>query len=429
MVAPEVPDWTRPTQLFAKDPTGEFIPVLVDANGQLYIVIQGELAGITGSVVVDQSDSIRQVQGIEGANLRTVAVDASGRLIMVPYGTTTVAGTATVTQADSIREIQGADGATLRTVVVDSAGRMIMVPMGQSGNYLLVDADGFLAALMKGNDAGTLRSVAVDASGNIVAVMKALYGATLTTVACDASGRIIMIPTDPADVWGNAISMGNAELAARLTGLGGFDRRGNALLFDTFENGLSKGTTTLSGTGAAVELSSASSRLGGFSLKLTAGSDASRFAQYHWFLPYPVLSKVGFELSFSFDGDTEYLQLKLVFYDGTTLHTATIRYDDDNNKVQYLDSGGTWQDLIASVGLVRTTKNYHTVKMVVDLENDKYHRVLLDKWAWTTGNLAIETSANAGTPAVEAQVRLYGASGTNAVAYVDGFIVTQNEPA
>jgi len=232
----------------------------------------------------------------------------------------------------------------------------------------------------------------------------------------------------PQDIWGNLVTMGLHELAARMTGLGIFDRRGDVLFFDTFESGLNKGNAVTDGTGAAVEISSYSARFGNYSLKLTAGSDGLRLAIYQYFLPYHIPSKFGLEASFAFDENAEYLEFGINLSDGVDYHTGTIRYDDDNNRVQYKDSTGTWQDLITGVSLGRGARNYHTLKMVVDLVNDKYHRVLLDKWSWTDGDLALVTGESVVTPIMYADVNLYGASGVNAVAYFDGVLITQNEP-
>ena len=429
MAAPEVPDWTRPTQLFAKDPTGEFIPVLVDANGQLYIVIQGELAGITGSVVVDQSDSIRQVQGIEGANLRTVAVDASGRLIMVPYGTTTVAGTATVTQADSIREIQGADGATLRTVVVDSAGRMIMVPMGQSGNYMAVDASGYLTTILKGLEGANLRTLVVDSAGRLVAVVKGMYDSTPTDVAVDASGRMIMIPTDPADVWGNAISMGNAELAAVFSPAKRFDRRGNVVMVEDFKYGIEEWLTSGDGTGNAVACSSNHYKTGPFSAKLTAGSDGLRYARMVRYFPTPYVKTLGFEMSFSIHAQTKEISFELAVGLGTKTWYAGFYFDRGEAELQYLNSANVETKLDDAPTLVADDYLYYTMKGVINCTGDLYSRFLFMSTEYDMGAYALRTITGATLPTVLLVIEHHGNAGYNPYIYIDDLILTVNEPA
>ena len=95
------------------------------------------------------------VRGLHESELITLAVDSAGRIIMLPYGTTTIAGTATVSQAEKDREIKGADGVTLRTIAVDAAGRIIMLAKAMHDATLtnvLCDAAGNLQANLKVQD-------------------------------------------------------------------------------------------------------------------------------------------------------------------------------------------------------------------------------------------------------------------------------------
>jgi hypothetical protein len=103
---PELPPGLRAFCLIGKHDSS-FLPITVDENGQLYIVVQGVAA------------------------------------VQIPGGVE-------VTQADDAREVQGSDGETRRTLAVDTAGRLIMVPRGQSGYYMLVDEHGYLSAQVRG---------------------------------------------------------------------------------------------------------------------------------------------------------------------------------------------------------------------------------------------------------------------------------------
>ena len=178
--------------------------------------------------------------GRDGAEYRVVALDADGNMgvILQAAAEVTIPGDVNVTQDDSIREMQGKEGVTLRTVAVDADGQIIMVPRGSTGNYMAVDANGYLGAILKaaaevtipgdvnvtqddsiremqGKEGVTLRTVAVDANGQIImvprgstgnymavdgtgfltAIMKGTYaGLYSTSVACDVNGHMIMIP-------------------------------------------------------------------------------------------------------------------------------------------------------------------------------------------------------------------------------------------
>jgi len=237
-----------------------------------------------------------------------------------------------------------------------------------------------------------------------------------------------VIIIDREDIFGSVIEMGLAELAIRMGFPGGFDNRGDVIFADSFEEGGSKGWESLSGASAATGLSCNTSRFRGISLKLTAGSTLKRYASWRYYLPYPIPGKVGLQVSFTIEDNTQYFDAALLLYDGTNLHQAVIRYDHVNSKVQYLDSSNTYQDLVTGVELFGDIHAYHYLKMVVDMENDKYHRLLLDGWTWTDGDLAIYTVASALTKRFWGQVWHRSIAAAVAESYVDGVVITQNEP-
>lgn len=429
MAAPEVPDWTRPTQLFAKDPSGDLVPVVVDANGQLYIVIQGALESITADVNVTQEEKDREIQGADGATLRTVAVDASGQIIMVPRGQS---GNYMLVDASGYLTaiLKGLDGATLRSVEVDSGGRIINVIRDPtSDNYVAVDSSGYLTNVIKGLDGATLRTVAVDASGNIVAVMKGEYSGALKTVATDASGRIVMIPTDPTDVWGNAISMGNAELAARLGVVQRHDNRGSTAFIDNFENGLCHFIKGYSGSGYDHVLTTAESKFGGYALKLVGGSTSEYYAHATWWIGYSYTTKVGFEVGFRIGDDVDYILLELALYDGSKQHYGQVRYDYSGQKWEYLDSAAAWQDLLTSYVLTATAYGFYSVKLVIDFVNNLYTRFLSVDDEVNMSAYAIREAASGSAPHIQVRVRVYSDAGKNGWIYVDPIVITTNEPA
>jgi len=271
--------------------------------------------------------------------------------------------------------------------------------------------------------------VLLDSTGAIMAVMKGEYAGTLKNIAVDSSGRVIMIPTDPADIWGNAISMGNAELAARLTGLGGFDRRGNAIFATTFEDGLVGWATALSGTGAEIVLSTTTSRKGGYSVKMTPGSDANRLVDLYRYFPYPKATKFGFEVCFTVTTNVEYIQIILIFRDGTNVYTASVRYDESAKKFEYQDSAGNWQELLTSKNLIASTYAFHTMKLVVDADSKKYVRFLINDSEVSMSGYGVWPVASTSAPMLQPWVRITADAGTNPNVYLDSAILTQNEPA
>ena len=85
--------------------------------------------------------------------------------------------------------MKGTFSGQLKTIAVDADGYMIAkIRDGDDDYYAAIDNNGYLAAVMKGDNEGTLRTLAVDSGGRMLALMKGAYGATLKTVATDKNG-------------------------------------------------------------------------------------------------------------------------------------------------------------------------------------------------------------------------------------------------
>lgn len=384
MAEVEAPDWHRVVHLAGVDDTGDRQWVLLDSAGRIIAVIQGELEGITGNVNVDQTEKDR--------------------------------------------EIQGADGATLRTVKVDASGQIIMVPRGQSGNYMLVDASGYLSTLIKGDDSGTPRTVAVDGSGNIVAVTKGDYSGSLQTIAVDASGRMIMIPTDPADVWGNAIQMGIAELASVLTPCKRFDRRGNVVFQDSFEGGFNKWYGNTTGAGGGVGLAAERAWWGDYSLRMTTPVQAGGFSWISKVFQPTILEKIGIEVGYNVDDDPPEVWIYISRYDGTNYHLWIIKHDTDASELFYRSSGAAWVRFATDAYCDTSFYAWHTLKLVLDLSNNEYLRVLYNNQEYDLEGLASQSIASATTPRISVVFEIWGDDVANYDVFLDNIILTQNEP-
>jgi len=238
-----------------------------------------------------------------------------------------------------------------------------------------------------------------------------------------------MIPTDPADVWGNAISMGNLELAGRLGRVIPVDGRGNVIFIDDYEEGFSHVLTVKSGTGAAVELSTTETRFGAYSVKLIGGSDTSRLAVLRYYIGHRIVTTLGVEFSFRVSDNVESVQMAVLYYDGAKLHQGGLYYDPVNNNWQYLNSGATLSDLKTSRPLGELTSLFYPCKLVLNVVTDKYVRAIIPGGVEDMSALAIYTPTTATSPMIRVDIGITSITGTNGVAYVDGFIVTQNEPA
>ena len=380
----EVPDGYRVVTLVGVESDGTPQVVQLDGTGRIVAVIQGEIEGITGPV--------------------------------------------DVTQTDSVREIQGSDGSTLRTVKLDANGQIIMVPRGQSGNYMSVDASGFLTSVMKGEYSGTPTTLAVDSSGNIVAVVKGDYGGVPKTLTTDADGRLQIVPYDPDDIWGNAIALGNAELAAVISPAHRYDRRGNLVLLDDFSGGLQGWIAAYTGTGGAAVVSTVAARSAPYSIKLTTGQNAAGNANISKYWPKPSTGRLGLEVSFAAVSTDPEVRLRFYHYDGANYHLFSIKYDFTDQDLQYLDNAAAWHTVASSLAFYPNYTSFNTMKLVVNLANNTYERAMMNSGEYDLAGIDALTVVSATAPYLAFVVFADGDNSANYTVYIDDVILTQNEP-
>ena len=218
------------------------------------------------------------------------------------------------------------------------------------------------------------------------------------------------------------------ELAARLGSSVTFDRRGDVIFLESFENGLIHVKTELGGAGAAVATATASARTGGYSAKLTAGSDGSKFARVRKEL-YPIsVDRIGFEFSWARVPTNTFVRVALAYFPKGVYYYGYLQYDSLLDVWQYLDSAAAWQDLETSLVLYDDDVAYHTMKLVVDFGDNEYVRVLLDGFETDLAGVGMRGSTSALGPFVLAYVELTDQVAVNPYIYVDDLIVTINEP-
>ncbi|KKK96081.1 hypothetical protein LCGC14_2666380 [marine sediment metagenome] len=217
------------------------------------------------------------------------------------------------------------------------------------------------------------------------------------------------------------------ELAVRLGSIVTHDRRGDVIWFDGFEDGLVKWATATFGTGAAVDLSLTKARNGLFAARLVAGSDGGLSARIDKTIPFPVLSPMGAEFSFQLQQNIDNLEFIFDLFDGVDVTQYLITWSDVANNLLYQDSAGVDQVFASDVSLSITDTLFHTMKLVVDMENKVYARLIIDNTTYLLTDIAALAIADVTTPAVRVRMNLIGRAGDNDLIYVDDVILTQNE--
>lgn len=220
------------------------------------------------------------------------------------------------------------------------------------------------------------------------------------------------------------------ELAARLGSPVVWDRRGDVIFMDNFENGLGKIIVTPFGTGANYNLTCGNVWHGAYALELTAGNDGP-FHGVHvvWFTPLPYTSNMGWEIWFSVTEDVSIILLGFIWYENPTLCTAAIRYDHVNKVLEYGDAAGIWQTVAAGIDLLEHPKPIHMLKLVACPTTQQYVRVILDDVQYSLSGYTMPVAAYAGQDYLTSVMYYQGVLGENPKIVIDNAIFTENEPS
>ena len=218
------------------------------------------------------------------------------------------------------------------------------------------------------------------------------------------------------------------ELAARLGSINTFDRRGDTVWMDDFEDGIIKWAAVAAGTGAAVVSDTTRARSGAKSVKLTTGTTDPWSAEIAHLEAYPVLSKFGLECAATVHVSLAALYVDLQIFTGSNVLQGQVAYDPGADKLYYMDSAGILQELVTAVDLEENTQLFHMFKLVVDASGEQYRRLIVDATEHDLSAYSLRKAADTTSPYMQVRIIAVGGSGGNYSIYVDNVIITQNEP-
>lgn len=239
-----------------------------------------------------------------------------------------------------------------------------------------------------------------------------------------------MVLLDPENIWRSQNTIGLTEAAARLGCVSKYERRGNVLLVDEFQNGINAWTTSVDGTGSSVKLTAAGVLDGSYAALLTTGSDGFLEATiYTYFALLDLSYPMGLETAYKWAADAgDYMMLSMIMYDGTTRYSYTIKIDRDDGRLRVRQEPAT-DTQFALLGYSQAAGwYYHRIKLVIDHGNHKYLRLYYDENEYDLSAYVPDEAAQATPPRVRLVLSFFGTAAQNDAATVNHVILTTNEP-
>ena len=221
----------------------------------------------------------------------------------------------------------------------------------------------------------------------------------------------------------------NAELAARLGSPNLFDRRGSIVFMDDFEaTPFNWAVYSSGGAGGAAVLSNTKSFTGSQSVKMTTPNSSAEFVRIHKNLQRPIDGRMGLEFTFQPNSEIDYYRITMMLYETTIYYASSMQIDVANEKLQYTDSAGAWQDAATGVKLRTESTIWYTWKYVIDLSTHNYVRSMLGKNETDLSTYSLASAGYAGNPYLYASFLVYNGRNANDIIYIDNCIITQEEP-
>lgn len=219
-----------------------------------------------------------------------------------------------------------------------------------------------------------------------------------------------------------------ADLAVRLGSIVEYDRRGDIVCIDDFEAPVIRWLDNAGG-GQTVTLSSTSFKSGSQALKLHNIAAAGLGVGIARSFKKQGTPRLGIEISFSNPPDTSYLDIHLTHYDGAIRYLAWVQINFSTEEIKVRLHGDTWQVIETALDLFEENFCFTPVKLVMDFEASKYVRLLVGEIEYDISAYTIPWIAGEVTPRELVYFDLGNdATATAADIYLDGFILTQNEP-
>lgn len=230
----------------------------------------------------------------------------------------------------------------------------------------------------------------------------------------------------PKDTTASISDMG--EVAARLGSIVTFDKRGDVVDFDNFEDAVLKWAVIISNPACYARLDSTHVRSGSQSVRLHTAATNLWLAGIEKFTRHVGTKRLGVETSFSNVSYNCYIYITMQYYDATWLHEADLRITPNTGALALWVPPGAWVT-IATLGQILNDEHlFYTLKMVVDFDTDKYLRLLYSQHEYDVSAHSLYTELSPVTPFLRTRIRIENIGAFANDGWMEDFVYTQAEP-
>jgi len=230
----------------------------------------------------------------------------------------------------------------------------------------------------------------------------------------------------PKEVSASISDMG--EVAARLGSIVIFDKRGDVVDFDNFEEPNLRWIDGAIPAGGESFFSYLTCRSGSQSRFIAPNASAGAIRSLS--KSYQILGtkRLGVEISLCKLMAASSLILNLWYYDGDDRYKARAKVDANTKKVYIADSVPDWVEVADIDTIMDEYFAFQTIKMVVDFDTKKYVRLLFINREFDISTVSLHSFGSGLTPHYSVLIENEALTVAGGGTFLDDFILTQAEP-
>ena len=223
------------------------------------------------------------------------------------------------------------------------------------------------------------------------------------------------------------LSVGNAELAARLGSIYRFNRTGSVIYMSDFATGWKNCQVGGSGTGYSVALAASPSLDGGYSAHLVGGSDSYKYAEVYVYLPLTYAGGLGFQTLFALKNNVDKVYHNLVYRKSGVSYDATAIIDISNQKIQIVAKTAGTVTLLENFTPLIDSVSFNYFKLIVDAEVNRYSKLYVQNSVFDIDEYELVSSTDLQPDVITPTFRIYSLAGQNGEGWLDSVVVTGGE--
>ncbi|KKM84377.1 hypothetical protein LCGC14_1299700 [marine sediment metagenome] len=219
------------------------------------------------------------------------------------------------------------------------------------------------------------------------------------------------------------------EIPARLGSPYSFLRSGKVIFADKMDTNISQWIAESSASGGAITRDTTFSFFGSGSLKIVPSTNGNGYHAATRFVPLIESGNVGLTLLLWSTSDKHLIWIDFYTIPDDGGRAQRIQIDVENKTISYRHSSGSYITVFEPNTLYsEDAPTWMLIKLVVNVENNEYVRLHFNDQVADISGIQGPVAASIWPSIVQISIRAFDTSGSKAPLYVDGVVLTIDEP-